>query len=355
MQNPARWRNISFVFTITGVVACILLFMQLDSASNGWKALLAMYGLTATLFGGINTIMRQKDVRAQSGMARGEDLLASWVIDEFTWRDFVTLNEDLRAENDDRYNELDVPAVAVAQGFKVTIGKEAIDIAGQIFTLPRRGIPEVTSATLHESRVRPSYLELQLTYPASSGGASGTVRPRKYTLLRFPVANSAVRAARLAAAHYNGDTVGTPDFSHGAGDGTDAEDLSKCWSCGFETQKYRSQCPRCGSTLQSRRWSRRFGLMLTLCGAFITVLMGTVLYKVGPMLKQPGVEVNGASFSGSASQSFMVLGILGAVLAFGAIALCYGLWQMRTGRRSKKAFYIMVPIFLGLLLIVLLM
>ena len=40
----------------------------------------------------------------------------------------------------------------------------------------------------------------------------------------------------------------------------------------------------------------------------------------------------------------MVLAIFGAVLAFGLTALGYGLWQMFTGRRSKRVIYFAVAI-----------
>lgn len=329
----------------------MLLWWTGDSASNGWKAVLACYALTAVLFGSTSAIMRHRDVRAQSGLARGENVLARWQIDEFAWRDFVAMNEALQAESDSRTNELDILAVDSTNDIDVTVGKEAIDFGGQIFVLPRRGTPEIASARLHESRVQPSYLEFQLKYPPRAGGASGVIRPATYSVLRMPVARSAVREAQLVAAHYNGDVAGTADFFHGTGDGADAEDLSTCWSCGFRTYKYQSECPRCGSGLQSRRWSRRFGLGLTICGVLLTGGVGALLYIVIPLLKQAGEKVDGTSFSGSAPQAFMVLSVLIAVFTFGATALGYGIWQMRTGRRSKKPLYIMLPIFVGLMLV----
>ena len=57
---------------------------------------------------------------------------------------------------------------------------------------------------------------------------------------------------------------GAQRFFHGRGDGADPEDLSRCMHCGFETHRYRSECERCGTGLQSRRWSRRFGAVLVL-------------------------------------------------------------------------------------------
>jgi hypothetical protein len=38
----------------------------------------------------------------------------------------------------------------------------------------------------------------------------------------------------------------------------------------------------------------------------------------------------------------MLLGIFAAVLTFGLTALSYGLWQVFTGRRSKKVIYFII-------------
>lgn len=336
------------VFLGTGILAATLFFVFPGEPGSTKNAVLVIYALTAIIFGTVSAVARHRDVQAQLGLARGDDLLARWQVDLYTWRDFIALNEKLQAESQGPDNELIVSNAPPAGDVAIVIGKTAIDIDGQLFVLPRRGVPEITDARLHESRVHPSYLELHLKYPGGGTGASGVPHPPRYTVLRFPVPMSGLREAQVVAAHYNGDTPGTADFFHGTGDGTNREDLSTCWSCGFETHKYRSQCPNCGSSLQSRRWSRRFGLLLTLCGVFLTGLMSVVLYKIGPMLRHPGVEINGTRFSGSAGQALLVLLVLSAVFVFGATALGYGAWQMATGRRNKKVLYVMVGIFAAL-------
>ena len=144
---------------------------------------------------------------------------------------------------------------------------------------------------------------------------------------------------------------GEPDFFHGRGDGTDPEDLSKCYNCGFETHKFRSHCPKCGTTLQSRRWSRRFGLVLVICGLIICGLMGFVVILTAPSLLNTIGSSGGMGFSGTAGQARMVLAIFGGVLAFGLTALGYGhladghrppqqtrhLLRGRTGRPTRAA------------------
>jgi hypothetical protein len=39
-----------------------------------------------------------------------------------------------------------------------------------------------------------------------------------------------------------------------------------------------------------------------------------------------------------------VFGLLGVVFAFGLIALLYGAWQMKTGKRNKKVVSIMTGV-----------
>ena len=223
---------------------------------------------------------------------------------------------------------------------EVIVGKAGVQIGDSIHRLPLRSTPEITEARLHEGT--PSIIELLLYYPpyATRFGMS----PARYTALRFPVGPGALAEARQAVAHFSGDLPGEPDFFHGRGDGTDSEDLSKCYNCGFETHKFRSHCPKCGTTLQSRRWSRRFGLVLVICGLIICGLMGFVVIMTAPSLLNTVGSSGGMRFSGTSGQARMVLAIFGGVLAFGLTAFGYGIWQMVTGRRSKRVIYFVVAL-----------
>ncbi len=220
------------------------------------------------------------------------------------------------------------------------VGKEAFQIGDSIHRVSLRGTPEITEALLHTGT--PPVIELQLYYPAYAGPS--TLNPARYTALRFPVGQRASADARQVVAHFRGDLGGEPDFFHGRGDGKNPEDLSKCYHCGYETHKFRSHCPKCGTGLQSRRWSRRFGLGLVICGVIICGIMGFVVFATGSMLLNSGVSSGGMRFSGTPGQARMVLAIFGAVLAFGLTALGYGLWQMFTGRRSKRVIYFAVAL-----------
>jgi hypothetical protein len=210
-------------------------------------------------------------------------------------------------------------------------------------------MPEVTSAALHD--LHPAVIELQLYYPAGGHGASGVPRAPTRSALRFPVGAGAWKEADTVVAHYRGDTPRKADFFHGKGDGTNPEDLTRCYHCGYETFKLMSHCPQCGRSMQSKRWSRRYGWILLVLGLAISAVMGMVLLAIGPALLG---RSGGLRFSGSAGEAKLGLGILGAVELFGMTATVYGLWQIVTGRRSKWVIYFTLAFCVLLLLVALL-
>lgn len=345
MRDPHLWRNVGLAFFASGIVATPAAFLLPDAAAGDTaRGLLFIYGVMALLFGGGTALFRHFDSRAKDALARGEDIIARWYVDAATWRDFIALNHGINQEPGFLPNELSIRAEVPARGIDVTVGSTAVQVGGSFHALPRRGVPEVTHAGLNTDGVRPSYIELHLHYPGGGYGASGVPRSPVRTALRFPVAAGARRDAERVVAHYSGSLPGKSDFFHGPGDGTDPEDLSRCIACGFETFKYVSHCPRCGHGMQSRRWSRRFGVALVVCGLFITGVIGTVLYYTVPSLLQSGGS-GGTNFRGTAGQGLLILGILGAVATFGVTATLYGLWQIGTGKRNRKIIYFLVGIF----------
>jgi hypothetical protein len=94
--------------------------------------------------------------------------------------------------------------------------------------------------------------------------------------------------------------------------------------------------PKCCENLLSGRGARRAGLLLVVIGAFLAGGGAFILMSMWPMLQNPGVEVGGTSFNGTAKEAMGIEALIGGVAAFGAVSFAYGLWQMRTGRRSRK-------------------
>lgn len=133
-------------------------------------------------------------------------------------------------------------------------------------------------------------------------------------------------------------------FFHGPGDGSDPEDLTACWSCGYRTHQLVEECPACGASMVSRRWARRYGAVLVVLGAFLALGMTWLLLWMLPTLSHPGEYVGGHRFSGTASQARGILALLGAVWVFGVVAFSYGLWQVFTGKRNRKVVGVLVAI-----------
>ena len=272
----------------------------------------------------------------------GSVLVARWRVEPELWRQFLAM--EASRGTGEPLSELPRTGEPPPEGIEILFEPHAIWFGGKRVSVPLRGTPEVLRAEIQETAHWPTTVELSLKYPPY-WTRSGGMRPPTYTRLAVPVPRSAWRDAKTMVAHFNRDAPGKPDFFHGPGDGSDPEDLSRCWSCGHETHKLRSECERCGASLQSRRWARRFGGVLVFCGLVIGGLMGAVLYNMAPLLLQPGVSINGSRFSGSGPLAAVVLAIFIAVFAFGATALAYGVWQVATGKRNRRVAYYMISLF----------
>jgi hypothetical protein len=347
MRNPHHWRNIGFGFFVSGWVTSVAAFLLPGPAAADWvRTCLFIYGTSAIIFGGGTALFRHFDARAKEALGRGENIITRWRVDAATWHELLRTDRQLGQNSDALPNELSIPDAVQEDGIEVIVGKDAVQVDQSIHRLPRRGPPEIKDAILHDCQ--PAVVELRLYYPGGWTGASGIPHSSQRTALRFPVGADAGKEATIVTAHFRGDTPGKPDFFHRKGDGSDLEDLSKCYHCGYETYRFLSHCPQCGSGIQSKRWSRRFGGILFVLGLFISVVMGWTLYATIPMFLHPSATSGGTRFSGTPEQGRLFLGILGAVELFGVTTMCYGLWQVVTGRRSKWVIYFAVG--LGILL-----
>ena len=345
MRNSDRTRTIGLWCFGLGLLSLAAWFW-VSTDHVGVRVALFFFGAMGVIFGGMFALFAHQYVRAKQALARGEDIIARWRVEADDWQRFVAQDPSWSSHANGRSNEFSPSEVAESNGVEVIVGKAAVQIGESFHRVPLRSTPEITEARLHDGT--PAVIELLLHYPPYATRFG--MRPARYTALRFPVGPRALGDARQVVAHFRGDLGGEPDFFHGRGDGTNPEDLSKCYNCGYETHKLQSHCPKCGATLQSRRWSRRFGLLLVICGVIICGLMGFVVWDIGPSLINPGATSGGTRFSGTPAKARMVLAILGTVLAFGLTALGYGLWQMFTGRRSKRVIYFAMAL-VGLLVL----
>lgn len=337
MRNPARWRTVCLASSAAGAVACVLAFVLPQAlASDPVRTGLFAVGLTAAILGGAAAWFAHSSLRAKEALERGEDVVARWHVDAARWEAFVELDGRLNGSGRVLVNDFS-PSGSRPGGVDVVVGKDAVEIDGSVHEVPRRGIPEVTHAELVSDVA--DYIDLSLYFPGGGHGASGVPRGPTRSALRFPVGQHAWRDARQVVAYFNGNREAAPDFFHGRGDGSDPEDLNTCIYCGFQTHKFQSVCPKCGGGMATRRWSRRFGGVLVVAGVFISGVMGWVLYTTVPLLLHPGVRIDGWSFDGGPGAAAGVLAVLAFVMAFGLTALSYGIWQVRTGKRSLRMIY----------------
>jgi len=79
---------------------------------------------------------------------------------------------------------------------------------------------------------------------------------------------------------------------------------------------------------------RVLGVIQMLMGLFLIVLIGVITFNLAPQLLRPAETMNGSTFTGTAQQGMMILGLFGMVIAFGVGATVNGLWQIVTGKRN---------------------
>ena len=350
MRNPERSRNLALAGCLAGPVIFAAGFALPSTAGDNLHGFVFALGLMAFLFGGVIALVLHRRVQAKHRLDTGEGVLAHWRIPADDWRAFLALDAERNERGDRLRNEFNPRAEVPAEGVEIRIGEDVVEIDGSLHGLPRHD-PRVTRAEFDESRVRSSVMEFDLAYAGDGVHERGTPGGPRETLLRFPVPAGQQLQARGIAAHFLRIGPGKPDFFHGRGDGSDPEDLTRCWNCGFETYRLVAACERCGATMQSRRWARRYGMVLVVIGMGLSVGMSILLEGMLPTLLHPGVEIGGTTFTGTPRMANMVMLIMGSVIVFGLCSLGYGLFQVMTGRRSQTVVRAMLAIVGGLYLL----
>ena len=131
-------------------------------------------------------------------------------------------------------------------------------------------------------------------------------------------------------------------------------DLSTCRSptCAHTVEGDLDTCPRCGGPMRAVRESRARGWMLLLIGLFLIGMMGAITWNMAPSLMRPGEEIDGGTWTGTAEQARMVLGLFGLLIAFGFASSANGVFQIVTGRQSKIFTVLGLAVAAGVLVIV---
>ena len=118
-------------------------------------------------------------------------------------------------------------------------------------------------------------------------------------------------------------------------------DHSTCTSptCGAWADGAVAVCPRCGGPMRLNKGSTARGWILLFLGLVLMGMMGTITAATAPTMLNPGVEIEGGSFTGTAEQGRIFLGLFLLVFVFGMMSTLYGIFQIVT-RRESKAFII---------------
>jgi MFS family permease len=78
-------------------------------------------------------------------------------------------------------------------------------------------------------------------------------------------------------------------------------------------------------------------------GIFLVGFMGVITASVAPMMtRTTSPSPQSAHFTGTPEQAQLILSLFGAVIMFGLASVISGVWQIKTGRRNKWIFIVMI-------------
>ena len=103
-------------------------------------------------------------------------------------------------------------------------------------------------------------------------------------------------------------------------------------ACGARVEGLAPICPQCGEAMPA---GRARGWVLVCIGLFLMLFMGAIAITVGRPMLEPGVEMGGSTFTGTAEQARTVIQLFGAIILFGAVSAAYGVYMIATGRQSR--------------------
>jgi sulfite exporter TauE/SafE len=92
------------------------------------------------------------------------------------------------------------------------------------------------------------------------------------------------------------------------------------------------------------RHARVRGWVLVVIGLFLILVIGAVTWLLAPRMLNPGVEIEGSTFSGTPDQALLIFGLFGIVTLFGIGTLANGVILVATGRRNRALTIMLVTI-----------
>jgi hypothetical protein len=114
-------------------------------------------------------------------------------------------------------------------------------------------------------------------------------------------------------------------------------DQSTCLSplCGITIEGSEKKCPKCGWAMRGTRNLRIRGWVLLVLGLFILLLMGTITWKLSPMLLHPEQAYAEGTFTGTPEQARTFLNLFLMVILFGALGTANAIYMIVTGRQNR--------------------
>lgn len=77
------------------------------------------------------------------------------------------------------------------------------------------------------------------------------------------------------------------------------------------------------------------GWVLVMVGLFLVLLLGAVTWTMAPTMLNPGVEIDGSTFTGTAREAETFLSLFALVILFGILCAVNGAYMLATGRQSR--------------------
>ena len=77
------------------------------------------------------------------------------------------------------------------------------------------------------------------------------------------------------------------------------------------------------------------GWVLVMLGLVLVILLGGVTWTMAPSMLNPGVEIDGSTFTGTAKEAETFLALFALVILFGILCTVNGVYMLATGRQSR--------------------
>ena len=93
------------------------------------------------------------------------------------------------------------------------------------------------------------------------------------------------------------------------------------------------------------------GWLLLACGLFLVLFMGAITLNLAPTMLHPGKDIAGGTFTGTAEQARVFLGLFALVILCGIMSTIYGIFMIVTRRQSVAFIAISLTIAAALVLV----